>query len=96
MSEVDDLKEIFNVADLGQECRKFLQTPIGRYILERAIEVEDHAKSNLLTVDAEDVKTIRKLQEEARVPNRLFVWINDAILKGENAEAVLQGELNDE
>ena len=94
--EDEEIKRLLDEIELGRECDKFSKSTVGRYILEQAIKLEDHAKNLLVHInldDAEAIKEAKKLQENARVPKRLFVWLNEAILKGSNAEKTIEGEL---
>jgi len=78
---------------LGRECSRFLESKVGRFLLDMAIQEEDAARTALVEVDPTDADAIRELQFKARVPNLVFSWLNEAIRVGVETEKILDEEL---
>lgn len=69
----------------GEDAEKFLKSNFGQYLLGQADLDAEQAKEQLTTVDPDDSKTIRKLQNRIHRARSLETWISSAIQKG-NAE----------
>lgn len=77
----------------AQVMKDFCVSPVGRYLLERASEAEESAFKEFGTVDPEDPKQVRQVQENARIPKLVFAWLQDAIVDGNKAaEAITELE----
>ena len=78
-------RALFHEAKLGEDAKDFLDSPLGKLLKGRAIlEIED-AQAALLTVEPEDVATIRKLQFKAAVARQFVSWLADAVANGDQA-----------
>ena len=86
---------VVRTATFGQIVQNFVSGPIGVYIQERAQEEELDSVKQLITVDAEDHRTIRKLQTKAQVAGKIIEWLMDAIQAGEQALETLKEEHGD-
>jgi len=71
----------------GDDAEKFLQSNFGQYLLGQADLDAEQAKEALTDVDAEDVKSIRKLQNRIHRARSLESWVKSAIEKG-NSEYI--------
>jgi len=71
----------------GDDAEKFKQSRFGQYLLGQAELDEDQAKEALTEVDADDVKTIRKLQNRIWRARSFSDWVDSAIEQG-NAEYI--------
>lgn len=77
----------------AQVVKDFCVTPVGRYLLDRATEAEETAFKEFGSVDPEDPKEVRQIQENARIPKLVFAWLQDAIIDGNKAaEAISELE----
>jgi len=70
---------------LGFEAEAFLQSDIGRYLIERADDEIDTALDELKRADPEDAKTIRRLQGDIKVAESIQYWLAEAIQDGVNS-----------
>jgi len=81
MSDVlsDGQKELIS---LGQEAEVFLNSPLGKFLQDRATLDIEHAKDALLGTDPSDAKKIVKLQNLAMRHVDFQQWIRDLIEAG--------------
>jgi hypothetical protein len=87
LSELE--RELLGKVELGLDAQKFLGSTLGQYLQSKAInQVEDNLIL-LKTVDAEDAKAIREIQQEIAVAERVFVWLEEAIAQAAGAEHIL-------
>lgn len=84
MSDLDN--EIRKRVTLGAEAERFLNTNLGRFLVQRAEEVIESAVDELKTVDPENPKTIRALQQKITVAESVQYWLAGAINDGYEAE----------
>ena len=75
---------------LGVEIERFLESDVGKYLIERAAQKEEDALAGLAEVDPEDPKAIRALQFEYRMANQFGEWIRDGITDARNAHERLK------
>jgi len=81
------------LAVFGREVEQFIdESPIGKYVVERAQADIEAAKTELLTVDPSDVAKIREIQGRAAIANSVRQWLREAITTGRNAAAILEQE----
>lgn len=76
-------------AMVGEKCREFLQTDVGRLIEGRARGEAEEAMEALKDADPEDSKLIRKLQNDIYRAESIIDWLNQTIEAGEQAFAIL-------
>lgn len=76
--------------DLGFQAEAFLQSDLGRYLVQRAEGQVEEAVEALKQVDPEDFKSVRGLQNMIHVAESIQYWLADAIQAGMNAQAELQ------
>lgn len=77
---------------LGAAAESFLSSDLGRRIAELAGQEIDRCTNELKTVDPEDVKTVRRLQDSIRRNETLGAWIVEIIHAGTEAKNILAGE----
>lgn len=77
-------------AELGVEVESFLETKLGKYLIERAEQEREAAQIALMSVPPTDVEAIRALQFKAQVANGVLAWFAQAIQDGRNADIQLQ------
>lgn len=84
--------------DIGLAIKQFLQSDVGQYLTGRALEASDDAMEKLKRADPEDVKLVRKLQNEIMMADNFAQWLTDGKLEGEHAELELaqQEQVNQE
>lgn len=86
-AEQQDLQQIRNVIAFGMDVEQFGKSPIGVYLIERANRDAEAATNELKTVDPENPKAIRDLQNKARTAELFLSWLGEAVSAGENAQA---------
>ena len=81
--------------DLGFQVEAFLQSDIGRYLVQRAEAQVEESVELLKRAVPEDFASIRAIQHDIKVAESIQYWLADAIQAGINAQAELhdnQGE----
>jgi hypothetical protein len=84
-----DSNPVLKAIDFGMEVEAFLQSDIGRYLTKRAEAEVEAAVEVMKSVDPEDVKSVRGLQNTIKVAESVLYWLADAIQSGLNAQAEL-------
>lgn len=82
----DDLQHIQATIAFGLDTKQFMGSTLGRYIQAKANEQIEAARDALQTVDPEDAKEVRRLQNDATVAAMVLTWIGQAVIEGEMAE----------
>lgn len=82
MPDIDELKR---VQALGEEAERFIESRLGRHMIERAEEEIANAVEVLKTVDPENIKEIRALQNKIKVGEDFQYWLAEAVQAGLNA-----------
>lgn len=82
----DDIQQIRAAIEFGLDVKQFMGTTLGRYIQAKANEQIEAARDALQTVDPEDAKKVRSLQNDAAVAAMVLTWIGEAVIEGEQAE----------
>lgn len=85
-----DSKErvLFAKAQLGEQAREFLATPVGRYLHGRAQQDMDDVKDQLLGTNVDSFfgrRKFRRLQSKAECARMFMAYLVDAITEGEHA-----------
>lgn len=76
----------------GIEVENFLQSDIGRYLVQRADEEIEDAVEQLKRADPDEPRVIRHLQSRIQVVESIQYWLAEAIQDGLNSMQELQGE----
>jgi len=79
---VDDL---IREAEIGDEARKFVESELGKAMLDRADQQLRAAQEALETVDPTKIEEIRSLQNKAQMARNFGEWVVELIDRGENA-----------
>lgn len=90
--ESDADRELFATAVLGEDCREFLRTPVGRYLHHRAKQQILQAEVDALQVDPDGWggwfrarRKLRQIRERAAVARAFINWMAEAIEAGDTA-----------
>lgn len=78
--------------EFGLEVEQFLHSTIGQYLIACIENDCKAAQDALLTVDPEDPKAIRELQNRAYRAQSISQWLAHAIQEGRNAERLAADE----
>lgn len=83
---IKETYELDQLMRLGKTCQRFLESDIGRYLLDKAAQHGEVARDKLARMNRSDyasdsafVAAVQEAQYEARVPNLLFTWVTNAI-----------------
>ena len=71
---------------MGMDAARFLDSSVGRYLVMRSEQKVMEALEGMKTVDPEDARAVRALQNEIKVGEAVQYWIAEAINEGFNAE----------
>ncbi len=77
--------DLINEAIIGDEARKFVGSELGKAMLDRADSALKAAQESLETVDPEDPKAVRALQNKAQLARNFGEWLSELIDSGDNA-----------
>lgn len=76
---------------LGLDAANFIEhTSLGKHLVDRAHQCRIQALEELANVDPNDSKTIRDLQNNARIPDLFLQWLDEAISNGIAEEENIQ------
>jgi hypothetical protein len=90
--ESEEVQELLERAQFGKQIEQFWGSRIGAYLQARADELYSTALEQLKTVDPEDTKAIRKLQNEIFKAESFKTWLSDAVTDGLKSLELLTGD----
>jgi hypothetical protein len=79
---------------LGEGANKFFKSDLGKFVIARSAEIVAENVESLTDADAEDVKMIRKYQDNIAIAKMGLYWIDEALTLGEQRFA--QDEIENE
>jgi hypothetical protein len=82
---MSDEDELIAEAEIGDEAKKFVESPLGKTLIGMAQQEVALAQEALEEVDPSDTEKIRALQNKAKVARNFESWLSELISKGENA-----------
>lgn len=88
MAEINE-QVLLREVEFGLDVERFMGSTVGRYLQRRANEDREAALEALATVDAEDAKAVRALQNQVAVAEKVLTWLGEAVTAGEQAEELL-------
>lgn len=83
---------ILQQIDLGFQVEAFLQSDIGRYLVQRAEAQVEEAVEKLKRCDPENSTQIRAIQHDIQVAEGIQYWLAEAIQSGLNAQQQLHDQ----
>lgn len=90
---LDPNDERVEVARFGREVEIFLESPVGDFLLKRAVKTADDAKDKLVAnAHTLDRDAIRDLQTHIWRGESFQKWLGDAIIAGHAAIELLKEE----
>ena len=87
-----DDQELLQRAEFGRQVELFWSSRIGEYLADRIRDVYTTAIEELKTVDPEDSKRIRILQNEVFKATSVEQWLSDVVLDGLKSLEILEGD----
>lgn len=89
-SEQDESERILHAqALLGERASMFLNSDIGRYVIDRSLNETKEIISKLKGVNAVDVVKVQELQNSWRVAEQALVWLYEAVAAGKQSLSIL-------
>lgn len=89
LSQNSEIRDLFKAVELGLDARQFLESALGKYVAQRAMDEMYAATQALAEVDPFDHKAIVKEQLRHRVASAALSWLAQAIEAGSQAETTL-------
>ena len=83
---------ILQQIDLGFQVEAFLQSDIGRYLVQRAEAQVEEAVEQLKRCNPENSAQIRAIQQDIQVAEAIQYWLAEAIQSGLNAQQQLHDQ----
>lgn len=83
---------ILQQIDLGFQVEAFLQSDLGRYLVQRAEAQVEEAVEQLKRCSPEDSAQIRAIQHTIQVAESIQYWLAEAIQSGLNAQQQLHDQ----
>ena len=90
MSEPSESEILLDVAVLGEQVEQFMNSDIGRYLLQHAMAEEQRGIEELKSLDCNDVIGMRRAQNRAWRGDNFRIWLEEAISAGLKARMILE------
>ena len=84
------VKQALETASFGEAAKIFLNSDMGKYIVNKATAEIDEAIADLIDVDPFDSKAVSAAQRRVREAQGALVWFGEAISDGEHALRMLE------
>lgn len=81
-TEVDELNRLRETAQVGMDAEAFKNTPLGRWMIDKAKEDRQRIVEELILADPTDNKAVADLQGKAVLLGLFEEWLNQAITDG--------------
>jgi hypothetical protein len=85
-------ESLFETAVFGKVVENFLSSDLGNYLLGQAKEEESEAMLLLVKTSPWRRRRIQQLQNQVWRAQQFQVWLADAIVAGQQATNLLEGE----
>ena len=85
-----ETRTLFAEADLGEQCKEFVSSDIGRYLIGCARQEVVIASARLATTAPWRRRRIQQLQNEIWRAESLISWLRDLLLSAKSARASLE------
>ena len=81
-----DVRELHKTIDFGFQAEAFLQSDVGRYLIDKAEAEVVEATEALKRVDPTKPDEVRELQNKVHRGESIQFWLAEAIQSGLNAQ----------
>ena len=85
-----DRRELLRLIDMGIQVEAFINSDLGRYLLDRSNAEQQAALEQLGEVDPDDPKAVRRLQFNLQVAAGIQNWLADLVVEARIAEEALR------
>ena len=89
-NETVDRREMMRLIDMCIQVEAFINSDLGRYLLDRSNAEKKAALEQLGEVDPDDPKAIRRLRFNLQVAAGIQNWLADLVVEARNAEEGLR------
>ncbi len=93
--EPEEREEFIAEINMGQKCKEFIGSDIGRYLLGRAKLYREELFLKFRDVPHDKPEELLKLQALAHVPELFEAWLHEQIEAGEQAKFSLESDYED-
>ncbi len=89
-------EQLLRIQALGEEAERFITSPLGKFMIERAEGEVEEAVEALKVIDPSEAGEIRILQNKIKTGEDFQYWLAEAVQAGANAiEAIALMEAPD-
>lgn len=88
-------KQLLEKVEIGEGAQKFLESELGKKIIDLADQERREALEDLATVNPKDELRIIELQLKAKFGERFAAWLVSLISEGENAISLYKQQRDD-
>ena len=89
-------EQLLRIQALGEEAERFITSPLGKFMIERAEGEVEEAVEALKVIDPSESGEIRILQNKIKTGEDFQYWLAEAVQDGTNAvEAIALMEAPD-
>lgn len=78
----DEAAEIIGVVKMGIEAERFLNSDLGKYLIERAEHDREKAISEFKACNVSDPAAVGKIRDAILIPDKVIAWLTEAIQVG--------------
>lgn len=87
-----DIKALMESAAIGEAARSFMESGLGKHIINTAAEDVDSALFDLIETDPSNQSEISRLQTEIKVARLSVAYLMNSITAGENSIRMMEDE----
>lgn len=82
--------ELIRAVQFGIEVERFMQTPIGTYLWNRAMKQITESAEALFSIDDISSPEAKVAHDQARIGNMFVDWLNEGLQEARDAEIQLE------
>jgi hypothetical protein len=75
-------QDSYDIIQRGKDVDAFIESKLGKYIIEKAGADRERAMVALGNADPTDAKLIAKIQQDYNTPNKVMMWLFSAKEEG--------------
>lgn len=93
--EPEEREEMIAEINMGQKCREFINSDVGRYLLGRAKLYREELFQKFRQIPHDKPQELLKLQSLAQVPELFEAWLAEQIEAGEQAQFSIESDYDE-
>lgn len=90
-----ELQAHYRTAAIGEDAREFLDSELGKTIMQRAEAEIDALTRQLIDTNADDPKEVRRIQTEIHRRELSIQWFIEAYEAGQQSLHILENQQDD-